>query len=106
MLASGLGVLKSDAEARKWLRRAAEQGDAAAQFNLGNLCHPAGLAYLTGNIGEARIESYVWFSLAAAQGHSPAEASCEMLNLQMTDTELQEGNRRASAFRPKLESVR
>jgi uncharacterized protein len=103
MFASGNGVLKSGVEARKWFRRAAEQGDPGAQFNLGNLCHPASLGHLAVNVGEAKIEAYMWFHLAAAQGYSNAEASCEMLNLQMTDAELHEGNRRAGAFRPRQE---
>jgi TPR repeat protein len=100
MFASGEGVLKSNVEAGKWFRRAAEQGDAEAQFNLGNLCHPAGVAHLADEIAQARVEAYMWFYLAAAQGHSKAKASCEMLNLQMTDAELEEGNRRAGAFQP------
>jgi hypothetical protein len=34
--ASGQGVLKDDAQALYWLRKAAEQGDASAQQSLGN----------------------------------------------------------------------
>src|ERR1019366_9031664 len=63
MFASGDGVLKSGAEARKWFRRAAEQGDPGAQFNLGNLCHPASLGHLAVGVGEAKIEAYMWFHL-------------------------------------------
>lgn len=101
--AFGDGPLRNLEEARKWFRRAADQGDAAAQFNLGNLCHPANLGYQTGDVGEARIEAYAWFYLASVQGHSKAVASCEMLNLQMTDAQLQESQRRASMFRAKKE---
>ena len=36
MYANGEGVLKDEAEAVRWYRLAAEQGHAAAQFNLGN----------------------------------------------------------------------
>jgi uncharacterized protein len=35
MYATGEGVPKDDAEAVKWFRKAAEQGHAKAQFNLG-----------------------------------------------------------------------
>ena len=35
MYANGRGVEQDDAEAVKWYRLAAEQGGAAAQFNLG-----------------------------------------------------------------------
>jgi len=103
MFSSGDGGVRNMLEARKWFRRAADQGDAGAQFNLANLCHPANLGQRVTQFEEARIEAYMWFSLASAQGHRNAEASCEMLNLQMTDAELHEGNRRASAFRPTKE---
>ena len=35
MYATGEGVPQDDAEAVRWFRLAAEQGDARAQFNLG-----------------------------------------------------------------------
>jgi TPR repeat protein len=83
-------------ETSQALRSAAEQGNADAQFQVGNLCHPAGRPHGSEDIGEARIEAYVWYHRAAAQGHTRAAASCEMLNLQMSDMELKEGNRRAT----------
>src|SRR5687768_6496639 len=63
LVLSGEGVLKGNAAARQSLLRAAEQGDAGAQFNLGNLCHPASLSREATELGEARIEAYMWFSL-------------------------------------------
>jgi TPR repeat protein len=101
-LASGLGVLRSELEARRWLNRAAAQGYAEAQFNLGNLCHSLSLSFPAGS-SEGRVEAYMWFHLAAAQGHPKAEASCEMLNLKLTDAELREGNRRINEFRSRME---
>lgn len=103
-LVEGSGLLRSDEQARKWLRRAAQQGYAEAQFNLGNLSQSASLRPSSTGVGEARIEAYVWFHLAAAQGHAQAAASCEMLNLQLTDAELAEGNRRANGFECKKEA--
>ena len=103
MFASGHGVLRSEADACKWFRRAAEQGDAGGQFNLGNLCHPASLNHLVAEAGEARIQAYMWFSLAAAQGYYKADASCETLNMQMSKAEIDEGNRRTAAFMPRAE---
>lgn len=100
----GPGLLRSEAEACKWLRRAAEQGHAEAQFNLGNLYLSASMRHLNPAVGEARIEAYRWFHLAAGQGHHPARASCETLNLQLTDAELDEGNRRARTFRSQKEA--
>ena len=100
-LAAGDDVVRDNAEAGRWLREAASQGHADAQFNLGNLCYSILLRNrVTGEGSASRIEAYVWYHLAAAQGHAQAKAACEMLNLQLSDTELQEGNRRANAFQP------
>jgi TPR repeat protein len=97
------GLLRSNEQALKWLRRAAQQGYAEAQFNLGNLYQSASLRPSSTGRGEARIEAYVWFQLAAAQGHAQAAASCEMVNLQLTGQEVAEGNRRANGFECKKE---
>jgi hypothetical protein len=35
MFAQGRGVAQSDVEAARWCRKAADQGNAGAQFNLG-----------------------------------------------------------------------
>jgi TPR repeat protein len=101
--ASGEGVPRSEAEASKWFRRAAQQGLADAQFNLGNLFYSASLSRPPVGTGEARIEAYMWYHLAAAQGHQRAGAFEETLNLQLTDSELHEGNRRAQAFHARNE---
>src|SRR5438477_245191 len=39
MYAKGDGVERNDGEASMWIRKAAEQGDAGAQFNLATRCH-------------------------------------------------------------------
>ena len=51
-------------EAEKWYRKAADQGDALSQYNLGYF-------YATGHHGmkQDEIEAYFWFSLAAANTH-------------------------------------
>lgn len=100
---SGQGVPRSNAEAAKWFRRAAQQGLSEAQFNLGRLLYASSVSPLPVGIGEARIEAYMWFHLAAAQGHLPAGALEETLNLQLTDAELHEGNRRAHVFQARKE---
>ena len=57
--ANGDGVTRDYVEAAKWYRRAAEQGVAFAQFNLG-------VRYVNGQ-GVARdpVQAYRWFSVAA-----------------------------------------
>jgi TPR repeat protein len=49
------------AEAARWYRRAAEQGDAQAQYNLG-------LAYARGEgATQNAVDAHMWFNLAAAR---------------------------------------
>jgi uncharacterized protein len=61
-------VPQDDAEALKWLRLAAAQGEAEAQHNLGNL-------YAEGRgVPQDYAEASKWFQLAAAQGHAWAQA--------------------------------
>ena len=63
----GLGVDQDDAEAVKWFRCAAEQGDAEAQ-------HRVGFAYMTGRgISQDDAEAVKWFRLAARQGDAEAQ---------------------------------
>ncbi len=63
---NGWGVPVDMAQAAVWYRRAAERGDAWAQYNLGHLL-------LDGN-GVARDHdaAFAWYSRAAAQGHARA----------------------------------
>ncbi len=57
----GEGVPQDDAEAVKWFRRAAEQGYAYAQRNLGRM-------YLFGKgVSEDFVEAYAWISVAATE---------------------------------------
>ena len=52
---------KNAAEAVKWYRKAAEQGDAEAQYNLG-------VMYDKGEgVPKNNVEAYKWFNLAAAR---------------------------------------
>ena len=67
MYARGQGVPQSDTEAVKWLRKAAAQGDADAQFNLG-------LMYDMGEgVPENDAEAVHWFRKAAEQGDADAQ---------------------------------
>jgi TPR repeat protein len=60
MYYTGEGVPQDYAEAIKWYRKAAEQGDARAQFNLGNM-------FRTGKgVPQDYVEAHRWLNLAAA----------------------------------------
>ena len=60
---NGEGVPKNEVEAVKWFRKAAEQGDADAQFYLG-------WAYVTNGEGVPKdeVEAVKWYRKAAEQG--------------------------------------
>ena len=64
---------KITAEAVKWYRHAAEQGDADAQFNLGKM-------YAEGQgVPQADTEALKWYRRAADQGNADAQSACENL---------------------------
>ena len=66
MYEKGQGVAKDDAEAVKWLRKAADQGHAAAQTSLGN-------AYAGGRgVAKDETEALNWYRKAADQGNADA----------------------------------
>ena len=63
----GQGVTQSDAEAFKWFKLAAEQGNVDAQNHLGYMYEYG--QYVTRN----ETEAVDWFRLAANQGHVSAQ---------------------------------
>ena len=95
----GQGVTRDQGTARMWLTKAANFGNAAAQYRLGVQQH---LTYRTGWAGgvdgEGRIEALKWVRLSATQGYRGAESACEFVALAMTREEVAEGGRRAAAF--------
>jgi TPR repeat protein len=96
----GQGVPPDCAEATKWFLKAAEQGDAGGQLEMGKRCHRGSFAPLAQDARESRIEAYKWFKLAAAQGYKNSEMHCEQIGLAMTGEERTEGQRRAGMPAP------
>ena len=71
--ATGEGVPQDDAEAAKWWRRAAEQGDARAQFFLAG-------AYNDGEgVPQDDAEAAKWYRRAAKQGDAIAQAALGLM---------------------------
>lgn len=67
MFAEGCGVVQNEEEAVKWFYKAAEQGHAVAQFNLGG-------AYATGRgITKSNGDAVKWYRRAAKQGNGDAQ---------------------------------
>ena len=57
-----------EVEAARWYRKAADQGQKTAQFNLG-------LMYQSGRgVPKDEAEAIKWFNKAAEQGHEDAKA--------------------------------
>jgi hypothetical protein len=86
----GIGVPKDEAKAAEWLKRAANLGHTRAQVTLSDL-------YLNG-IGVPRdyIRAYTWASIAAERG--AVDEPSPALRERMTRAELQDANRRVSAW--------
>ena len=118
--ANGEGVPEDDAEAVRWYRMAAEQGEAIAQFNLGvmyangegvpeddaeavrwhRMAAEQGLALAQTTLGfmyengegvpENYVRAYAWLNLAAAQGHETAVSGKADLQRRMTAAQIAE----------------
>jgi hypothetical protein len=129
MYSNGRGVAKDDAIAVTWFRRAAEQGNPAAQYNLGVMYfygrgvardHGAalewylaaagqGLANAQNNVGfiyvrgdgvpADNVRAHMWFHLAAEQGHEAADRNLAQLAALMTPEQLAEARRLARGRR-------
>ena len=83
MYDKGEGVPKDDKEAVTWYRRAAEQGDAFAQNNLGFMYE----------YGEGVLQNYVlahmWFNIASLNGHKKSKQNYEIIEKKMSTLQIQ-----------------
>ena len=73
MYAEAEGVTQDYAEAVKWYRKAANQGNATAQNNLGWM-YQYGLG-----VTQSKSEARKWYEKAAAQGDESAKQALEYL---------------------------
>jgi TPR repeat protein len=128
----GMGSGRKDAaEAVKWFRKAAEQGNADAQNKLGccyeegsgvkkdlaeaakwyrkaadqgnaSAQHNLGFCYNTGSgVPKNSVEAYKWHNLASAQGFRQSKVHLFWLERFMTQEQIAEAQRQASLFRPR-----
>jgi S1-C subfamily serine protease len=127
----GQGVTQDYAEAVKWYRLAAEQGDSQAQLNLGNMYYVGvgvtqnhaeavkwyrlaaeqghfgaqltlGAMYYEGEgVTQNHAQAYAWFSVAAAQGDQTAREARDHVAEQMTREQIADGQRLAATFVPR-----
>ena len=69
---------KDAKEAVKWYRKAAEQGNAYGQHNLGWM-------YANGEgVPKGNVTAYAWYNLAAANGNASAKRNKPFLGKKMT----------------------
>ena len=70
------GVPQDHAASIKWYRKAAEQGDADAQFNLGRVYdRPIGMYAKSRAAPQDDLEAVNWYGKAAQQGYAPAQSN-------------------------------
>jgi TPR repeat protein len=87
MYDKGRGVLQDYKKAVQWYAKAADQGDAWAQNNLGFL-------YLNSlGVPQDYVQAYKWFNLSAAQGLEMARKNREIVLKEMTPDQIAEGQR-------------
>jgi hypothetical protein len=92
MYDNGLGVPQNYTEAVEWYRRAAEQGYASAQFNLG-------VMYAAGQgVRKDLVMAYILESLAAAQGVEQARTGRDISLKLLSREQVTEGQRLASEW--------
>ncbi len=89
---------QDDAEAARWYRRAAEQGDALAQRNLGTM-------YILGKgVPQDDVEAYKWLNLSAAQGNESAKKNRDFASKRLTPEQRAQAQQLAREWKPKPES--
>jgi TPR repeat protein len=98
MYAKGQGMLSDRGQSMLWINRAAHLGDAGAQHWLGITHHRASLDRFPVNASESRIEAYKWLQLSDDQGYRDSDMARGLVNLQMTNEEVADANRRVADF--------
>ena len=129
----GTRVAQDYAEAVKWYRKAAEQGNDHAQLSLGSMyfqgkgvpagpsqgvgvvpalgrsweCpaqHSLGLAYVNGeSIPKDFVLAWMWLNLAAAQGDKDAAEARDTTSQAMTPDQVAKAQRLAREWKPKTQ---
>ena len=95
MYATGEGVPKDAVQAVSWYRKAAEQGHASAQGNLGAM-------YSRGEgVPKDYVTAYMWRNLAAAQGDEIAKQARDALETPMTPAQIAEAQKLSREWKPK-----
>ena len=89
MYATGNGVSRDAAEAVRWYRLSAEQGNAIAQKNLGAMYY-----YGTGALEDA-VSAHMWLNISSANGSEDARANRDTVETKLTQKQIAEATHRA-----------
>ena len=89
MFDEGSGVAQNYKTAVKWYKLAAEQGNANAQYNLG-LMYQRGLG-----VPKDYIHAHMWLNLTVIQGDTGAISAKEIIEKNMSSTQLETAERLA-----------
>jgi TPR repeat protein len=130
MYRDGRGVPQDYTDAVMWFRKAADQGDAVAQYLLGDQYakgegapqdyaeamiwfrkaaeqgHPVAKLYLGVMYAEGRgvpqdyVRAHMWFSLSAAQGEQKAVKALDMAERRMTPAQIAEAQKLSREWKP------
>ncbi len=85
-------MIQDDERAFKWLQRAAEAGNARAQFALGRM-------YYTGSgVPTDKIKAYTWLNLAAAGGANGAASLRDTVRDQLNPEDIVNAQAEARRF--------
>ena len=128
-----MGVAKDYAAAASWYRKAADQGYAKAQYNLGLVYARSqgvpediaaavswyrkaadrgdasaqsflGLMYYNGHGGTLDyVQAHMWFNLVAAKGDAAAVKNRDLIAKKMTPAQIAEAQKLAREWKPKPE---
>jgi len=90
-------VPQDDAEAVKWYRKAAEQGDASAQSKLGRL-YTIGIGVVKND-----LLAYQWHLLASAKGMESSQENMSLLEKILNAEQRAEGQRLATEWQAAFE---
>jgi hypothetical protein len=94
----GQGVPRDKTLSQMWMRRAAELGDAGAQYEFGMRQHRLSMDRAEDAL-ELKIDAYKWLLLAAAQSYDGSETGCDYVSMDLTHAGVVEGKRRAEIFK-------
>lgn len=94
MYDNGEGVSQDHGQAMDWYRKAADQGYADAQLNLG-------VMYAKGEgVPQDLARAHKWLSLAATQGDADAIKNRDAIAAKMTPAQIAEAQKLAREWKP------